>query len=70
VLVLSGLALGGVLSFAAIRALQSVVTEASGVPAQLPWIVGALLIATAMAASLIPARRATRTSAVDVMRSE
>lgn len=70
VLVLGGLALGGVLSVAAIRALQSVMTDASGVPARLPWIVGALVIATAMAASLMPARRATKMSPVDVMRSE
>jgi putative ABC transport system permease protein len=70
VLVLSGLAIGGLLSIAAIRALQSVVTETSGMPAPLPWIVATLLIATALVASFLPARRATKTSPVDVMRSE
>ncbi len=70
VLVLSGLALGGLLSAAAIRALQTVTTESSGMPAPLPWIIAAVLIGTALAASLVPARRATRMSPVDVMRSE
>jgi hypothetical protein len=70
VLVLSGLAIGGVLSAGAIRALASIVTEAPGMPAQLPWVIAALLIGAAMAASLVPARRATKTSPMDVMRSE
>jgi predicted permease len=69
-LVLSGLAVGGVLSAGAIRALESIVTEASGMPAELPWVIAALLIGAAMAASLVPARRATKTSPMDVMRSE
>lgn len=69
-LVLAGLTVGGLLSVAAVRGLQSVVTNASGVPPSLPWVVATLLIATAMLASLIPARRATKTSPVDVMRSE
>ncbi|HEX6163453.1 MAG TPA: ABC transporter permease [Vicinamibacterales bacterium] len=70
VLVMAGLAVGGVLSIAAIRGLQSAVTGTGAVPPSLPWIVGALLIGTALAASLMPARRATRVSPVDVMRSE
>jgi ABC-type antimicrobial peptide transport system permease subunit len=69
-LVLMGLAAGGVMSVAAVRVLQSVTTEGSGVPVMLPWIVAGVLAATAMTASLIPARRATRTSPADVMRSE
>jgi putative ABC transport system permease protein len=70
VLVLSGLALGGVLSIAAVRALQTIATEAHGIPTALPWTIAGLLIAAAMTASLVPARRATRMSPVDVMRSE
>ena len=69
-LVVSGLVVGAVLSVAVVRALQSVTTEADGAPMSLPWIVAAVLIGTAMAASFVPARRATRTSPVDVMRSE
>jgi predicted permease len=69
-LVLMGLAAGGVMSVAAVRVLRSITTEASGVPPMLPWIVAGVLAAAAMAASLIPAQRATRTSPADVMRSE
>lgn len=69
-LVLTGLITGGVMSVAVVRVLHSITTEASGVPVMLPWIVAGVLAATAMAASLIPARRATRTSPADVMRSE
>ena len=69
-LVVAGLAAGGVLSVGVVRALRSVTTEASGVPVSLPWMVAAVLIGTAMAASLVPARRATSGSPVDVMRSE
>ena len=70
VLVFSGLFVGAVLSAGALGTLRSITTEAQGVPAALPWIIAALLIGTALAASLIPARRATRVSPVDVMRSE
>jgi putative ABC transport system permease protein len=70
VLVLSGLAIGGVLGVAATRALRAVTTEAPGMPAALPWIVAAVLIAAAMVASLAPARRATAIEPADVMRSE
>ena len=70
VLVLLGLMVGGALSVAATRALQPTLREASQVPAALPWLTAAVLIATALAASVIPARRATRISPVDVMRSE
>jgi hypothetical protein len=66
----AGLAIGGALSIAAVRALRSVVTETSGVPPELPWIIAGLLIVTAAIAALMPARRATTMSPVDVMRSE
>jgi putative ABC transport system permease protein len=69
-LALSGLAAGGVLSVAIVQALRSITTESSGVPASLPWTIAAVLVVTALAASLIPARRATRVSPMDVMRSE
>jgi putative ABC transport system permease protein len=69
-LALSGLAAGGVLSVAIVQALRSITTESTGVPASLPWTIAAVLVATALAASLIPARRATRVSPMDVMRSE
>ena len=69
-LVLSGLAAGAMLSIGAIRVLDSIVTEAPGVPAQLPWVIAVLLIGASLAASLVPARRATKTSPMDVMRSE
>jgi ABC-type antimicrobial peptide transport system permease subunit len=69
-LVAGGLMVGGVLSLAAIPALQSVTTEAPGMPGPLPWIIAVVLLAAAAAATFIPARRATRMSPVDVMRSE
>jgi ABC-type antimicrobial peptide transport system permease subunit len=69
-LVLAGLGIGGLLSIAAVRVLQSTVAITGTLPAQLPLIVAALLIGAALAASLMPARRATRVSPVDVMRSE
>ena len=69
-LVAMGLAAGGVISFAAFRALQSTAIESAQMPAWLPVVVCAVLAAAALAASLAPARRATRTSPVDVMRSE
>jgi putative ABC transport system permease protein len=69
-LAVTGLAAGGALSVIAIRALRSVVTETTGVPPELPWVIAGLLIATAAIASLMPARRATTMSPVDVMRSE
>ena len=69
-LALSGLVTGGVVSVAIVRALQSVTTESTGMPAGLPWAIAAVLIVTALAASFIPARRATRVSPMDVMRSE
>jgi predicted permease len=69
-LVMSGLAMGALLGSAVVRALQPTLTEAPDMPAALPWMIAAVLIATALAASLIPALRATRTSPVDVMRSE
>ena len=47
VLVLSGLAVGGVLSAGAVRALGSIVTEAPAMPAELPWVIAALLIGAA-----------------------
>jgi putative ABC transport system permease protein len=70
VLVCCGLAAGGVLSAGALDALRSVTTETHAMPAALPWIVAASLIGSALAASLVPARRATTASPVDVMRSE
>ena len=69
-LMASGLAIGGVLSIGVVQTLRSVTTEAPGMPASLPWIVAAVLIGAALAASIVPARRATRTSPVEVMRSE
>jgi len=69
-LVLSGLALATVLSIGVVRGLRSVTTEAPGLPLELPWLVAAVLIAAALTASLVPARRAMKTSPVDVMRSE
>ena len=52
------------------RALRSVTTEVAGVPAALPWAVGGALVAAALVASLVPARRATRVQPIEVMRSE
>ena len=69
-LVIGGLLIGGVLSLAVVRALQSITTEASGMPPALPWTVAMVLLVVAAAAALIPVRRATQTSPVDVMRSE
>ena len=69
-LVAVGLAAGAGLSLAAVRALQSVTTEVTGVPAALPWAVGGALVAAALIASLVPARRATRVPPIEVMRSE
>jgi putative ABC transport system permease protein len=65
-----GLAIGAALSVAAVQALQSVTTEVSGVPGALPWAVAGALVTAAIAASLLPARRATRVAPVEVMRSE
>lgn len=70
VLVVSGLVVGGVLGALAASALQPTLKEATDVPAALPWLTAAVLIVTAMAASVIPARRATRICPVDVMRIE
>jgi putative ABC transport system permease protein len=70
VLALVGLALGAALSVAAVRALSSVTTEVAGLPAALPWMVGGVLALAALAASLVPARRATRVMPVEVMRNE
>jgi predicted permease len=70
VLVFCGLVVGGLMSVAAIGALQRVTTESPGMPVGLPWIIATVLAATALAASLVPARRATRVSPMDVMRSE
>jgi predicted permease len=69
-LVALGLVAGAVLSAGAVRALQAVTTEIPGVPAGLPWIVAAVLIAAVTCASIVPARRATRTPPAEVMRSE
>ena len=69
-LVLCGLAIGVPLSAAAVNALRPTLTEASSMPPVLPWLIATALITTALAASFIPARRATRVSPVDVMRSE
>jgi predicted permease len=65
-----GLVLGGVGSLAAVRALRSVTTEVSSVPVALPWVVGVALVCTALVASLVPARRATRVTAAEAMRTE
>ena len=70
VLAAVGLAAGGGLSIAAVRALRSVTTEVTGVPAVLPWAVGGALVAAVLVASLVPARRATRVQPVEVMRTE
>ena len=70
VLTAFGLALGAVCSLWAVRALQSVTTEVAGVPAALPWIVCGALVGTALVASFVPARRATRVMPVEVMRNE
>ena len=69
-LVVGGLILGSVLSLAAVRALQSVTTEAPAMPAALPWMIALVLLAAAAAATFIPARRAMKMSPVDVMRNE
>lgn len=69
-LVFAGLLVGGLLSAAAIQGLAAVAGEWHHMPAALPWVISAMLIATALAASLVPERRATKTSPVDVMRSE
>jgi putative ABC transport system permease protein len=69
-LVAMGLVAGGVISFGAFRVLRSTAIETAQLPAWLPPTVCVVLAAAALAASLAPARRATRTSPVDVMRSE
>jgi ABC-type antimicrobial peptide transport system permease subunit len=69
-LALGGLAAGAAMSAAAVQGLRSITTEVAGVPASLPWVVAGALVAAALAASLVPARRATRVMPVDVMRSE
>lgn len=69
-LVALGLAAGGVISIGAFQALRSTALEAARVPTFLPFVVCGVLAAAGIAASLAPARRATRTSPVDVMRSE
>jgi putative ABC transport system permease protein len=69
-LALGGLAAGAAMSAAAVQGLRSITTEVAGVPASLPWAVAGALVAAALAASLVPARRATRVMPVDVMRSE
>jgi ABC-type antimicrobial peptide transport system permease subunit len=66
----AGLGLGGLLSVGAVQALRAVTTEVTGVPASLPWAVGAALAGAAIVASLGPARRATQVQPVEVMRSE
>jgi predicted permease len=70
VLVLSGLAIGGLSSIGVVRALRVVTTETQAMPMSLPWIIAAVLVGAAMAASVVPARRATQSHPVDVMRSE
>jgi putative ABC transport system permease protein len=69
-LVVLGLLAGGGLGLLAVRAFESVIAAGSGVPALLPVMVAAALTLAAAAASLTAARRATRVSPVDVMRSE
>jgi putative ABC transport system permease protein len=69
-LVALGLVAGSLVSVAAFQALRSTAIETAQVPVFLPFVVGGVLATAAMAASLAPARRATRTSPVDVMRSE
>jgi putative ABC transport system permease protein len=66
----SGLVIGALAGVAASRALASVATESPGLP--LETAVGSLgvLAACAVAASLIPALRATRVDPADVMRTE
>jgi len=70
VLVGLGLAVGAALSVGAVRVLQAVTTETPGVPLALPWLVAGVLVAAVAGASVIPARRATRTSPAGVMRNE
>ena len=70
VLAAIGLAAGGGLSIVAVRALRTVTTEVAGVPVLLPWAVGGALVAAALVASLVPARRATRVQPIEVMRTE
>lgn len=67
---LLGLAAGGVMSVAVVRALRSITPEVSAIPGGLPWLVGAALVGAALVASFVPARRATRVQPVDVMRAE
>jgi putative ABC transport system permease protein len=69
-LVTAGLIAGGALSIGAVMALRSAFADAPEVPAALPWSIAAVLIVTALAASFVPARRATKVSPMDVMRSE
>jgi len=69
-LVALGLVAGGIISVGAFQALRSTAMASAQVPPLLPLVVCAVLAAAAFAASLAPARRATRTSPVDVMRSE
>jgi putative ABC transport system permease protein len=69
-LIAVGLVVGGVISIGAFQALRSTAMESAQVPTLLPFVVVGVLAIAGLAASLAPARRATRTSPVDVMRSE
>jgi putative ABC transport system permease protein len=70
VLAAAGLAAGTLLSLLVVPALLPVLTDSPGLPAALPWTVAGVLGGAAVAASLVPARRATRSSPVDAMKSE
>lgn len=66
----AGLALGALGGFAANRALLAVATESRGIPFSLTLLSWAILAASALIASLLPALHATRIHPADAMRTD
>ena len=68
-LVAAGVALGLALSLAATRLLRGMLFEVSQTDLQVFAVVTLALLASGLAASVLPARRATRVPAMDALRS-